>query len=113
MNTIDKKPNTFTTIFAIVLTDFGNIILGITAIYFYPECIIFYSQVSAILFVFYESFLILNTKALAIAIGKQVTIWVVFSYLNTGFDFPDPAPYISGIFSMMIFFFFYSAFRLC
>ncbi|OMJ70661.1 hypothetical protein SteCoe_31305 [Stentor coeruleus] len=110
MKMMQKKNNSFVMTVAIMLTEFGNLMMGVMAIVFYPECLVFYSQTSALLFVYCESFLILSARTLVIMAAKQTILWAFFSYWISGFNFSDPAPYITGMVTVFIFYFFIAYF---
>ncbi|OMJ90497.1 hypothetical protein SteCoe_7084 [Stentor coeruleus] len=110
MKIMQKKPNSYVMTIAFMLTEFGNLTMGVMGILFYRECLVFYSQTSALLFVYFESFLILSIKTLVIMAVKQTIIWAFFSYWTSGFNFSDPAPYVTGIASVFMLYFFIAYF---
>ncbi|OMJ91819.1 hypothetical protein SteCoe_5608 [Stentor coeruleus] len=102
---ICQQSKQVTMVFYMIVTELAQIVSPCLAFTYYPDSLIPCAQLSALLFVFYQSFMFTNTKILAFFSVKQIVIWGVFGYYYGMVTFSDPFIFIIGNSAVCIFYF--------
>lgn len=66
----------------LVISEITNSAIGFVLLVNNTECLILYSQISALIFVFYQSCVFYNPKVLVIFAVKQTVMWSLIAYLK-------------------------------
>lgn len=66
----------------LVISKITNSAIGFVSLVNNTECLILYSQISALIFVFYQSCVFYNPKLLVIFAVKQTVMWSLIAYLK-------------------------------
>lgn len=67
---------------AILVSEVTNSAISFLAFAYYTECLILYSQISALLFVYYQSHMFYNRKILVLFTLKQTAMWSTIMYFR-------------------------------
>lgn len=102
---LPKKSKNILIICTIVITELSNAVFLILGLIFYPSCLILYSQISALVYVFYQSFAFAGKRILVILSIKQTIIWVLCVYKYSGLTFNEHIPMILCTIGIFMFYF--------
>ncbi|OMJ86328.1 hypothetical protein SteCoe_12176 [Stentor coeruleus] len=99
---LPSRSKNFVLMISIAVTELSNIAMGALAVFYFPDCLVFYSQTSTLIYVYHESFLISKTVFLCLLAAKQTVIWTFYTYMYSGFYLKDISAYISGLISVFL-----------
>ncbi|OMJ94447.1 hypothetical protein SteCoe_2346 [Stentor coeruleus] len=103
---LPSRSKTFVLMISIAVTEISNIAMGALAVFYFPECLVFYSQTSALIYVYHEGYLISSTFFLCLLAAKQTAIWTFYTYAYSGFQLKETSAYIAGIICLFLLYFF-------
>lgn len=102
---LQKKSKKLLMISTIIVTELSNAVILCLGFIFYPNYLILYSQISALVYVFYQSFMFVSIKMLFFLAIKQTAIWAFCLYQYIGSSFIERIPMVLSIAGLLMFYF--------